>query len=140
MAEPFIGEIRMFAFQGQTPPRGWAACNGQLLQIAQNTALYSLFGVRYGGDGVRTFALPNLQGAVPIQPAAGHQVGEPGGEEKHTLTTAELPQHNHQAGLRRLISKHARITPALKHCMRAGFFNAILNYMRRLITSLCERE
>jgi microcystin-dependent protein len=97
MAEPFIGEIRMFAFQNQTPPQGWAECNGQLLSIQQNTALYSLLGTAFGGDGRTTFALPNLKGRVPMHPPVGGKAGTPGGEEAHVLTDNEMPQHNHLA-------------------------------------------
>jgi microcystin-dependent protein len=98
MADPFVGEIRMFA--GNFAPRGWATCNGQLLQIAQNTALYSLLGTMYGGDGRRTFALPNLQGAAPLMMGQGpglsqYMQGETGGEQTVTLTQAEMPQHSH---------------------------------------------
>lgn len=98
--DPFVAEIRMFA--GNFPPTGWAMCNGQLMPIAQNTALFSLLGTTYGGDGKTNFALPNLQQRVPLH--AGHgpgpglterMLGEMGGEADHTLSTAELPAHNH---------------------------------------------
>jgi len=95
MAEPFIGEIRLFTCN--FAPKGWAPCNGQLLSIAQNTALFSLLGVTYGGDGKTNFALPNLQGRTPVNPGNGVGYGEMGGEETHILTTAELPAHTHQA-------------------------------------------
>lgn len=98
--EPFLGEIRMFA--GNFAPRGWALCNGQLLPINQNQALFSLLGTMYGGDGKTTFALPNLQGRVPIHMGQGLNLtprfqGEAGGEEEVILTISEIPQHNHQA-------------------------------------------
>lgn len=95
MAEPFIGEIRQFPFN--YAPKGWAQCNGQLLAINQNQALFSILGTTYGGDGRVTFALPNLQGRVPVHPGQGVQFGEIGGEEAHTLTINEIPQHTHQA-------------------------------------------
>lgn len=96
--DPFIGEIRMFA--GNFAPQGWALCNGQLLSISQNTALFSLLGTMYGGDGRVTFGLPNLQGRIPLHFGQGpgltyRDEGEMGGTETVTLTTAEMPMHSH---------------------------------------------
>ncbi|HVF06438.1 MAG TPA: tail fiber protein [Frankiaceae bacterium] len=93
MAEPFLGEIRMMSFV--YPPRGWALCNGQLLPINQNQALFALLGVMYGGNGQTTFALPNLQGRVPMHMGGGFNQGQVGGEVAHTLTVNELPMHLH---------------------------------------------
>jgi len=93
MAEPFLSEIRIFSFS--FPPKGWAFCNGQLLPINQNQALFSLLGTTFGGNGQTNFALPNLQGRVPIHVGSGHTLGEQGGEQAHTLSIAELPQHTH---------------------------------------------
>jgi microcystin-dependent protein len=93
MAEPFLSEIRIFSFN--FPPKGWALCNGQLLPINQNQALFALLGTTYGGDGRVTFALPNLQGRVPIHMGSGRTLGERAGEEVHTLTMGELPLHTH---------------------------------------------
>lgn len=98
MSDAFVGEIRLFA--GNYAPTGWAVCNGQLLPISQNTALFSLLGTTYGGDGKSTFALPNLQGQMPLGAGNGpgltpRSLGETGGESQHTLTLAEMPQHNH---------------------------------------------
>ena len=93
MAEPFLSEIRIFSFN--FAPKGWALCNGQLLPINQNQALFSLLGTTYGGDGRVNFGLPNLQGRVPIHMGAGHTLGEKGGEQGHTLSIAELPTHTH---------------------------------------------
>lgn len=93
MSEPFIGEVKIVSFN--FPPKGWTFCNGQLLPINQNQALFSILGTTYGGDGRVTFALPNLQGRVPIHVGSGISLGERLGEENHTLTLSELPQHNH---------------------------------------------
>jgi len=98
MSEPFIAEIRIFA--GNFAPHGWAFCNGQLLPVAQNTALFSLIGTTYGGDGRTTTALPNLQGRAPMHPGMGpgltsRRLGERGGVETVTLTQAQMPSHNH---------------------------------------------
>jgi microcystin-dependent protein len=93
MSEPFLSEIRIMSFN--FPPTGWALCNGQLLLITQNQALFSLLGTTYGGDGVVNFALPNLQGRVPIHFGGGHTLGDSAGQEQHTLTIPELPAHTH---------------------------------------------
>jgi len=94
MAEPFLSEIRIMSFG--FPPKGWALCDGQLLPINQNQALFSLLGTTYGGDGRVNFGLPNLQGRTPIHMgAAGHTLGERGGEQGHTLSISELPTHTH---------------------------------------------
>ena len=93
MAEPFLSEIRIMSFV--FAPKGWALCNGQLLPINQNQALFSLLGTTYGGDGRVNFALPDLRGRTPIHVGSGHSLGERGGEEAHTLSIAELPQHTH---------------------------------------------
>ena len=95
MAEPFLSEIRMFSFG--FAPRGWALCNAQLLPINQNQALFSLLGTTYGGNGQTNFALPNLQGKTPIHVGSGHTLGETGGEQVHTITQSEMPQHIHTA-------------------------------------------
>jgi len=93
MAEPFLSEIRVFSFN--FPPKGWALCNGQILPINQNQALFALLGTTYGGDGRVNFALPNLQGRVPVHFGNGHTLGERAGEQAHTLSMAELPAHTH---------------------------------------------
>ncbi len=95
MAEPFLAEIRLMSFN--FAPQGWAMCNGQLLPINQNQALFSLLGTTYGGNGVTTFALPNLQGRVPVHFGSGHTLGEAAGEQAHTLSASEMPAHLHQA-------------------------------------------
>jgi microcystin-dependent protein len=93
MAEPFLSEIRIFSFG--FAPKGWALCNGQLLPINQNQALFSLLGTTFGGDGRVNFALPNLQSRTPIHVGGGHTLGEKGGEQAHTLSIAEIPTHTH---------------------------------------------
>jgi len=93
MAEPFLSEIRVMSFG--FPPKGWATCDGQLLPINQNQALFSLLGTTYGGDGRVNFGLPDLRGRVPIHMGSSHTLGEKGGEQAHTLTIGELPQHTH---------------------------------------------
>jgi microcystin-dependent protein len=95
MAEPFLAEIRIMSFN--FAPKGWAQCNGQLLPINQNQALFSLLGTIYGGDGRVNFALPDLRGRVPIKVGNGHIQGERAGAESHTLTIQQLPQHTHAA-------------------------------------------
>src|SRR5215469_4365797 len=98
MSNPLLGEIKMFA--GNFAPKGWALCNGQLLSIAQNTALFSILGTTYGGNGTTNFALPNLQGRITVGQGQGsglnpYTLGEIGGEETHTLTIPEMPSHSH---------------------------------------------
>jgi len=93
MSEPFLSEIRMMSFN--FAPKGWALCNGQLLPINQNQALFSLLGTTFGGDGEVNFALPDLRARTPIHVGSGHTLGERGGEPAHTLSIAELPVHTH---------------------------------------------
>jgi microcystin-dependent protein len=98
MADPFVAEIRIFPFN--FAPKGWAWCNGQLLPLSQNTALFSLLGTTYGGDGKSNFALPNLQGRAPMHPGQGpglslHDLGETGGSETVSLLESEIPSHSH---------------------------------------------
>ena len=99
MADPFVAEIRIFGFN--FAPRGWATCDGQLLPLSQNTALFSLLGTTYGGNGKSNFALPDLQGRSPMQPGQGpglslHDLGETGGSETVSLLESEIPSHSHQ--------------------------------------------
>jgi microcystin-dependent protein len=99
MTDPFVAEIRIFA--GNYAPRGWAFCNGQLLPIPQNTALFALLGTTYGGNGQTNFALPNLQGRVPLHPGQGpglnpYNLGQQGGQATVTLLTSQIPAHSHQ--------------------------------------------
>ena len=93
MATPFLGEVKIVSFN--FPPKGWAFCNGQLLPINQNQALFSILGTTYGGDGRVNFALPDLRGRTPVYVGNGIALGERSGEENHTLNTTEMPTHNH---------------------------------------------
>lgn len=93
MSEPFLSEIKIVSFN--FPPKGWAMCNGQLLPINQNQALFALLGTTYGGNGQTNFALPNLRGRVPNSFGQGLSLGQAAGEEAHTLTISELPAHTH---------------------------------------------
>ncbi len=122
MSEPFIAEIRIFA--GNFAPRGWAFCDGQLLPIAENTALFSLIGTIYGGDGRTTTALPNLQGRAPMHPGHGagltsRRLGEKTGTEVVTITEAQLPNHNHT--LRANSSYGTDEAPAATKSLAASF-------------------
>jgi microcystin-dependent protein len=101
MADPFLGEIRMFG--GNFAPQGWALCNGQLLPISQNTALFAILGTTFGGDGRTNFALPNLQGRAPLHWGQGaglsaYALGQSGGSENVTLSVSQMPAHNHLVG------------------------------------------
>jgi microcystin-dependent protein len=102
MADPFVAEIRIFPFN--FAPKGWAFCNGQILPISQNTALFSLLGTTYGGNGQSTFALPDMEGNAPMHPGQGpglslHDLGETGGSETVTLLQSEIPAHSHAEGV-----------------------------------------
>jgi microcystin-dependent protein len=93
MSEPFLGELKLISWN--FPPKGWAFCNGQLLPINQNQALFSILGTTYGGDGQTNFALPDLRGRTPVYAGQGLTLGEKGGETAHTLNQSEMPQHAH---------------------------------------------
>jgi microcystin-dependent protein len=93
MSDPFLGEIKIISWN--YPPKGWAFCSGQLLPINQNQALFSLLGTTYGGNGQTTFGLPDFRGRVPVHVGGGFTQGQSGGEEFHTLGSAEMPAHNH---------------------------------------------
>src|SRR4029077_9523368 len=115
--DPFLGEIRMFG--GNFAPQGWATCDGQILPISQNTALFALLGTTYGGNGQTTFALPDLRGRVPVHVGQGpglanRDQGEVAGEETHVLTTAEIPAHAHD------IASHTHSIPALPVDVKAS--------------------
>jgi microcystin-dependent protein len=93
VADPYVGEIRMFG--GSFAPSGWAFCNGQLLPISENDTLFTLIGTTYGGDGEQTFALPDLRGRIPVHQGGGFVIGQAAGVEQVSLTTPQLPVHNH---------------------------------------------
>jgi microcystin-dependent protein len=95
MSTPFLSEIKIVSFN--FPPKGWALCNGQILAISQNQALFALVGTTYGGNGQTTFGLPNLQGQIPIHFGSGFSLGQTGGEQNHTLILPEIPSHLHPA-------------------------------------------
>jgi microcystin-dependent protein len=114
MADPFVAEIRIFPFN--FAPKGWAFCDGQLLPLSQNTALFSLLGTTYGGDGKSTFQLPNMQGNAPMAPGQGpglslHDLGETGGSETVTLQISEIPSHPHSMMAANLPADQAAPTP-----------------------------
>ena len=94
MSTPFLAEIKIISWN--FPPKGWALCNGQMLPINQNQALFSLLGTTYGGNGQTTFALPDFRGRVPLHTGQGFSLGQAGGQEVHTITATETPAHNHQ--------------------------------------------
>ncbi|GAB4109778.1 MAG: tail fiber protein [Roseiflexaceae bacterium] len=125
MADPFVAEIRIFGFN--FAPKGWAFCDGQILPLSQNTALFSLLGTTYGGNGMSNFALPNLQGRAPMQPGQGpglslHDLGEEGGSETVTLLESEIPSHTH--ALQGVTSLSAARTPAGNALARSRGGNA----------------
>ncbi len=117
MAEPFFGEIRLFSFN--FAPRGWAECNGQLLPINQNQALFSLLGTSYGGDGRVNFALPNLQGRTPVH-VGGHDVGQTGGVETVALTEQEMPAHGHLRATTNQATSGTPVANVLANAPRLG--------------------
>ncbi|TNF27412.1 MAG: phage tail protein [Deltaproteobacteria bacterium] len=115
MSEPFIGQIMMFG--GNFAPRGWALCDGQLMSIAQNSALFSILGTTYGGDGVTTFGLPDLRGRFPMHPGNGpglspRRLGDKTGAESVTLTTEQLPPHSHPIAVEAVLPEVDPATPA----------------------------
>jgi microcystin-dependent protein len=123
MADPFVAEIRIFPFN--FAPKGWAWCNGQLLPISQNTALFALLGTVYGGNGKSNFALPDLQGRAPMHPGQGpglslHDLGEMSGTETVTLTVAEIPAHTHTARASNQTADVQEPTPAVSVAKASG--------------------
>ncbi|WGH75409.1 tail fiber protein [Tenacibaculum tangerinum] len=128
--DPFVGQITLFG--GNFAPRGWAFCDGQLLAISQNTALFSILGTTYGGDGRTTFALPDLRGRAPIGPRRGpglslYRLGQRGGQETHILNINEMPSHNHSV---QASSSHLTLSTdnAVNETPAAGDVPAVSNY------------
>ena len=124
MSSPFVAQVQIFAFN--FPPTGWAFCDGQLMPISQNTALFSLLGTTYGGDGKSTFALPNCQGNSVMQPGQGQglslrDLGEIGGEETVTLLSTEMPAHNHNIMASGQPSSTGQSGPSGTMCLARGF-------------------
>lgn len=133
MADPFIGEIKLVPYN--FAPTGWALCHGQLISIAQNTALFSLLGTMYGGNGQTTFALPDLRGRVPIHTGQGpglspYTQGEAGGEPTHTVTMAEMPVHSHTVGVSSAVGASAipiGSYPAVATAATGNSYGAVAN-------------
>ena len=127
MAEPFLSEVRIMSFG--FPPKGWALCNGQLLPINQNQALFSLLGTTFGGDGRVNFGLPNLQGNVPIHVGGGFTLGQRGGEQAHTLSIGEIPTHTHSANAANIAptAGNPNNTRALSQSAGANLYGAANN-------------
>ena len=123
MAQPYIGEIRIFA--GNFPPNGWMFCEGQLLPISENETLFNLIGTTYGGDGQSTFALPDLRGRVPIHQGNGFILAETGGVESVTLSIQQIPSHNHAMLGSTDIANSPN--PGTNVVARSGQVNALLN-------------
>jgi len=125
MADPFVAEIRIFPFN--FAPKGWAWCDGQLLPLSQNTALFSLLGTTYGGNGKSNFALPDLQGRAPMHPGQGpglslHDLGETGGSETVSLLESEIPSHQHSVNV--VNDSGAQPNPGQAYVARANIYNS----------------
>lgn len=123
MAQPYVGEIRMFA--GNFAPAGWMFCEGQLLPISEYETLFNLIGTTYGGDGQSTFALPDLRGRIPLHFGNGFTLAETGGAETITLTTAQIPAHSHPLLATTSIATQQNVTPNVM--AEASLFNPYIN-------------
>ncbi|WP_299312416.1 tail fiber protein [uncultured Aquimarina sp.] len=138
--EPFVGQIMAVGFN--FAPRGWALCDGQLLPISQNSALFSLLGTIYGGDGRTTFALPDLRGRVSIHQGGGpglsnRRIGQKGGEETHTLNVPEMPSHNHSTSNNNATDQHLLLSAetAVNEIPETGDIPAVGNYTSGIATN-----
>lgn len=123
MAQPYVGEIRMFG--GNFAPAGWMFCEGQLLPISENETLFQLIGTTYGGDGESTFALPDLRGRIPIHQGNGFILAETGGAEEITLTTSQIPAHTHPLLATTTIATQQNVSPNVY--AQASLFNPYIN-------------
>ena len=121
MSEPYLAEIRMTGFS--FAPRGWALCNGQILPINQNQALFAILGTTYGGNGQTTFALPDLRGRVPVHLDGTFNLGQQGGAASHTLIASEMPAHTHSLGISTAVSHQADPTGRVLGNVEAGALN-----------------
>lgn len=135
MADQFLGEIRIFPFN--FPPKGWTFCEGQLMPISQNTALFSLLGTTYGGDGKVSFALPNLQGSAPMHPGQGpglslHSLGESGGSSNITLLESEIPSHSHSFNVSDKVSESSEPMANSLAVADFGVYNSNTNSLKQL--------
>jgi microcystin-dependent protein len=141
MSDPFVAEIRIFPFN--YAPRGWAWCDGQLLPLSQNTALFSLLGTTYGGNGMSNFALPDLQGRAPMHPGQGpglslHDLGETGGSETVTLLESEIPSHSHALRASSDFAELQQPTPnrSLARSQNANAYQTVTNQQIRSMADL----
>lgn len=132
MAEPFLSETRIMSFV--FAPKGWALCNGQLLPINQNQALFSLLGTNFGGNGQTNFALPDLRGRTPIHVGNGHNLGERGGEQAHTLSISELPEHVH--GLQSTTQAATTNVPAIGNALANAAPNQAYSNSNKNLTAM----
>jgi microcystin-dependent protein len=123
MSQPYIGECRVVGFN--FAPVGWSICNGQLISISENTALFQLIGTTYGGDGVSTFALPNLQSRVPVHQGSGMVIGLVGGQETVTLTTQQMPSHNHPLQATKNTAGSSQVSGNVLGAAATAAYNAI---------------
>ncbi|WP_028102520.1 phage tail protein [Pseudoduganella violaceinigra] len=121
MSDPYLAEIRLTSFS--FAPKGWALCNGQLLPINQNQALFALLGTSYGGNGVTTFALPDMRGRAPAHVGQGFGLGQQGGEASHTLLSSEMPAHTHRLGISTAVSHQADPANRVLGNVEAGALN-----------------